>query len=99
MQAMLFTTRNLANVVSKRVLVAGMTLAFNASKDSCPSLIEKRGEFCKGVDYEAIDRHKAQGGLTLAFNASKDSCPSLTEKRIELCKKFDYEAIERRKAA
>ena len=27
------------------------TLAFNAFKDSCPSLTEKRVELCKGVDW------------------------------------------------
>ena len=35
-----------------------MTLAFNAFKDSCPSLTEKRVELCKGFDYEAIERRK-----------------------------------------
>ena len=37
----------------------GLTLAFNASKDSCPSLTEKRIELCKKFDYEAIERRKA----------------------------------------
>ena len=35
-----------------------MTLAFNAFKDSCNSLSEKRVELCKGFVHAAIERRK-----------------------------------------
>ena len=35
------------------------TLAFNAFKDSCPSLTKKRVELFKGFDYRDIERRKA----------------------------------------
>ena len=36
-----------------------MTLAFNAFEDPCPGLTKKQVQFCKGFDYEAIERRKA----------------------------------------
>ena len=68
------------------------TLAFNAFKDSCPSLTKKRAELFKGCDYRDIERRNDK---TLAFNAFKDPCPWLTMKQVQFCKGFD-EDIERR---
>ena len=34
-------------------------MAFNAFKDSCPSLTKKRVELFKGFDYRDIERRKA----------------------------------------
>ena len=33
-----------------------MTLAFNAFKDSCPSLTEKRVELCKGFEFMRMQK-------------------------------------------